>query len=501
MSTGAAAGDSVTTARIAVLAIAAMLLAGASQGNFVDPDVWHEIALIRDAVARGSLPTRDTLAYTPTVQPVIHHEWGTGAILYALADHVGGAGLVVLKLLLTAAIAVGCAACVRLRGGPAAVATTLAPVAVFLSFYGFSTVRAQMFTMACTAWLLVALEHDRRGGRRWIVPWLALHVAWLNLHGGFVVGFVLLGLHALEQALRRRPARHLALVLAAMGVATLLNPYGTAYLPYLWNALLLDRPAVTEWAPVWHAPALNVAMFAMSLLVLAYAMVRAGPARLPGLLLVLCGAWAGMRHQRHLSLYAILWIALVPAFVAGTPLGAALRGAWERHARGVRAAWGLVGATCLLAALANRPWDLRVPANPGDHPVLLYPVGAVDYLDRAGFTGNLQVPFTTGAFVAWKLHPRVRISIDGRYEVAYPPGALAEMIDCYAARDGWERTLTRHPTDAVLVPRSAPLARALPALPGWRRAYQDDVYEVYLRPGLDLAPEDRRGAELVGRFP
>ena len=84
-----------------------LLLKGISQNSFVDPDLFHEMALIRDALRLGHLPLLDTLAYTPTLEPTIHHEWGTGAILYLVSTRWGGAGLLLLKYLLTIGIAVG----------------------------------------------------------------------------------------------------------------------------------------------------------------------------------------------------------------------------------------------------------------------------------------------------------------------------------------------------------------------------------------------------------
>jgi hypothetical protein len=38
-----------------------------------------------------------------------------------------------------------------------------------------------------------------------------------------------------------------------MLILTVVNPYGWDYVPYLWHALLLDRPLVEEWAPLWAA--------------------------------------------------------------------------------------------------------------------------------------------------------------------------------------------------------------------------------------------------------
>ncbi|HZM00180.1 MAG TPA: hypothetical protein VFD43_08015, partial [Planctomycetota bacterium] len=87
-------------AALSFVAVAALLVMGVAQSNFVDPDVWHEMALIRQAVAEGALPWKDDLAYTRTVEPSIHHEWGTGAILFSLGSGMGGPGLLILKFAL-----------------------------------------------------------------------------------------------------------------------------------------------------------------------------------------------------------------------------------------------------------------------------------------------------------------------------------------------------------------------------------------------------------------
>jgi len=75
------------------------LLAVLSLRTDVDWDVFHELALIREAVALDRLPTRDVFAYTPTVTPVVPHKWGTGAVLYlvTVSSGLGAAGLLPLR--------------------------------------------------------------------------------------------------------------------------------------------------------------------------------------------------------------------------------------------------------------------------------------------------------------------------------------------------------------------------------------------------------------------
>jgi hypothetical protein len=125
----------------------------------------------------------------------------------------------------------------------------------------------------------------------------------------------------------------------------------------------------------------------------------------------------------------------------------------------------------------------------------------VQYLREVGFRGNLMVHFNVGAFVTWKLYPDVKVSMDGRYEVAYPPEALAENLDFYAAEPGWEQTLDKYPTDAVLVPTPMPVCTAIEDIDGWTRVYCDDTFEVYARRGLPLPVVDRRGQRFTGTFP
>lgn len=296
-------------AYVALAALALLLLGGISR-SFVDPDMFHEMALIREAVRIGPLPLRNSFAYTPTVFPIVHHEWGTGALSYFVATRTGTFGILTLKDLLAAGIAAGCVICARRRGAGFPVLCLLMPTAILMSWIGFGTIRAQIYTVLLLVCLLNFLDRDREGQRRWIGPWLALFLVWVNLHAGFVVGLMLFALHGAEQLVRRKPVRHLILIgLAMMGLVAV-NPYGLEYYPYLVNALWMDRSLITEWAPLWPAEGwqmiVSLTLYVISLMVVGYAAYRLGPGKMVGLMLVLATAYAALRHHRHLSLYAVM---------------------------------------------------------------------------------------------------------------------------------------------------------------------------------------------------
>ena len=111
-----------------------------SRLNIVDLDLFHEMALIREAFRLGYLPRADTFAYVPTVNPVVHHEWGTGLILYLVTVQLGlgGPGLLVLKYLLTAFVALGCFFFATRRGASVPVFAFLGLLGITLGWAGFS---------------------------------------------------------------------------------------------------------------------------------------------------------------------------------------------------------------------------------------------------------------------------------------------------------------------------------------------------------------------------
>jgi hypothetical protein len=473
--------------------LASFLLALISY-NFIDIDLWHQMALIRESVSAGHLLRVDPYAYTPTIRPWIDHEWGAGAIAYFATQWLGARAIVVLKIFLALGTGFACVCCARTRGADFPLLGLCAPLAVVLAYLGFfAVIRAQAYSFFFTALLLLFLELDRKGSRAWIVAWLFIFPLWVNLHGGFVVAIGLMGLHIAEELLHRNRVRHLLLLLGTMTLQIFLNPYGMTYLVYLRRALAMARPFAPEWRPVWDlGPAWTVG-FVIALLIAGYAVVSVGLRRAAGTLVLTATAVEAVLHRKLLPLFAIAWLSYVPWLLQETALGAWLMQFLRRRSRFMRTAWMIFACICLTAVLRQKPWQLRIPQA-------MYPVGAVEYLARHDFHGNVMVPFRLGAYVSWKLFPAVKVSLDSRYEETYPDSVAQSIFGFYEGAPGWRSTLDAFPTELVLVPRAMPIAGTMPQS-GWNRVYVDQQFELYARPGRDLPLEDRTSASFVGRFP
>ena len=481
---------------VATVALALLLVAG--MAPFIDMDVWHQMSLFREALRQGWIPYTDRFAYTPTISPTVHHEWGAGAIAYLVATCWGEAGLQLLRLSLVLAIAVVGVRVALERGARVVPLQALAVVAIPMFWITLSLVRAQLYTVLALAMLLACLESDRRGGRRWVLPWLLVWVVWVNLHAGFVVGGLFLAVHAVEQWWRGHRVAHLAAALGAMAVLVAVNPYGPRYYPYLAHALTMNRRLIVEWGPLWSAALPAVVVTLVSMVIALMALGRTGLRQAPGWPLLVLSAAAALQSQRHVSIYALVWFTQVPALISRETLGDLLERVLQRWGTVL---WSLLLIAGIIAGVRVRPWDAPVAESVSARQPYAYPVGPIEYLQQLQFEGNLLVPFEMGAYVSWKTDGRVKVSIDSRFEVAYPATLLAEHLDFFYAAPDWHAMLERYPHDLVLVERDMPVGPLMRSQPGWKLVYEDDTFLVFARPGLALPYLDRRGQRIIGSFP
>lgn len=317
--------------------------------SILDLDLYHQMALWRAALRQGWIPFDDLFAYTSDAHLSVHYEWGNGAIAYTATSLLGATGILMLAGLLICTAAVLAMRAARRNGGEWPVVCALAPVAIVLAAMAFSTVRAGLFTLVFTTALLNSLAAHRCGNRRWVLLWLPTFLLGLNIHPGFIVGAELVVLHGVEALLRsRRVPFHLLAVVAAMLGLVLVNPYGLLYPGAVLHAITVPLPPIREWLPVWRFESLPLqTAYGVSLVVVAYAVMRAGWRHINGILPVLVCAAVAFQHVRLCYLYAAVWFCYVPGWMRYTPLGSSLERGWARSPGLVVTASLTVAVTCL----------------------------------------------------------------------------------------------------------------------------------------------------------
>ncbi len=514
--------------RLAACGLAAILvafLAYVARLSDVTHDAFHEMSLARLWLQTGVFPTSDVFAFTHTVSPTVHHEWGTGLILYwvAEASPLGLDGMAILRLILIVGLGALLYRVARNEGAHPLIFCMLAPVVFPVLWVGFANLRAQLFTLVFLAIELLLLQSDRRGGRRWVGTWSVLYVIWLNVHAGFVVGVALLAVHIVERwsgvllwnrsgvwdpngalhqdrwhAAWQRYWHHFVLIpITLLGV--LCNPWGWDYVPYLIRAIGLPRTTMLEWQPLWmtHNPLVTLASFFASLLLVAYAARNRRWSRLNGWFFVCLAAYMCLKHLRHGSLYGVVWLALVPGWLTPTELGRSAI-AWFQNRR----SWAMIGLAAVLVGcgaftVAHAPWRSTMPSG-SPASLMSYPVGACDFLVECGWQGNMVTPFASGGYVSWRCHPRILVSLDGRYEVAYRGDVLPKHDRFFAGNPGWEQLLEEYEIDFLLVHQSDAVRDRLMEerfQRVWSIAYEDSGFVLLARREFLTRLEDRPNPE------
>ncbi len=236
-----------------------------------DNDVWWHLATGRYILATGTIPSHDVFSYSARSHTWITHEWLTEVVLYWLQSH-GGYGPMMLSwaAVITAAFAV-VYRLARASGSSRWIALPVTLLAAAASSHTWG-VRPQMLSLllfAVYAALLwwpdgYACALDMRLSRGRQVTLVLLTLFWVNLHGGYIFGLLLIGLElfaalvaALIGSLPRRGAsvqraRTLALTLVACLAVGLLNPNTWRVLIYPFS--YLGNNASVRYIAEWVSP-------------------------------------------------------------------------------------------------------------------------------------------------------------------------------------------------------------------------------------------------------
>src|SRR5205823_2817104 len=144
---------------------------------------------------------------------------------------------------------------------------------------------------------------------RWLLALPPLMVFWVNVHGSFVLGLVLLAAFLAGEVLRRvrtpgdaldwRQLRILGLVALLVLLATLVNPRGLDIVSYVTGTIgnRVSQAVIAEWQP---PSIISGLFFYASILLLLVALAHVARPPSPTDLLVLCIflwlAWSGQRY-------------------------------------------------------------------------------------------------------------------------------------------------------------------------------------------------------------
>jgi hypothetical protein len=446
-----------TLCRLTLWAFVLVLVTNTS----ADPDLWGHLRFGLDMLASKSTHAVDPYSFTAD-RAWINHEWLSELLMGIGYAGFGALGLNLLKLGVVATVG-GIALVVAGQEHASPIARDVYVALIVVATYTRTQViRPQLFSVAiCCAMLYLLRETDRSRSRGiWYVP--ILFAAWVNLHGGWIVGLAVLGVWMMGDVWQRRSSRWtltLAAVAALVLLATLLNPYGPGLWRFVAETVRLDRPDVTDWKPLLQLPPAILVVESILPLVAIAALLsgrvwrRVPPRDIAVLVLLSVATFRVGRVDAFLqAAIAILLAAPIITLLNGIDLNARL----------FRRASAPVGGLALIVA--------AYVAVTGISSVRVIEVGGPWIPDRtaAAFLrenspgARVLTWFDWGEYALWQLSPSgIRVSMDGRRETVYSARVLRDHERFYQGHADMVDYPERIGADHVWLPSRLPIIEPL----------------------------------------
>jgi hypothetical protein len=363
--------------------------------------------------------------------------------------------------------------------------------------------RPLLFTHLLTlvfAWQLRWFQLGRVAAQRLFVLLPALMILWVNLHGAFMTGLVLIAMHALGTAIDAR--RHgtfrgksmiLTGLLLTCGVASLANPNGWGLHTHIFSFMQSRElsTVTTEFAsPNFHT--VGARGFLLLLFLLAAALMIIRP-KLCATDVLLIGGWGclALFSARNVPLFALVVTPLLAQWL--TESMQANPDSWwgplyrESTARVSAARQAVDDATviavvlCLLLVVAKPKIAGGEPLLMTDFPPSRYPTAVVDYLRTYpdAVHGEMFNCFLWGGYLEFAL-PERKPFIDSRTD-SYGVGLVREFRTANEPKPGWEAVFAKYNVGWTILPVQHPLNRVLELSPHWSRVFSNQQALVFSR--------------------
>ena len=345
--------------------------------------------------------------------------------------------------------------------------------------------------------------------------WLPiLMLFWVNLHGGFLLGFALLGVYLVGGVIRYFSCpeqrseivsrlRRLGLVGVVSLLASFVNPYGYKLhlhiYRYLSDRFLMNH--VTEFlSPDFHGVAQQcfAVMLLITIAALASARRKPGPTHL---LVILLAAYSGLYASRNLPVSSMLFTLIIAPMLSETVARASenteislwLRGLLSRvNNFGIRMEkleLRFQGHLWIVLAFFLGLWACLHGGRLGSVQLVnayfddkRFPVEAAEVIAKRDVREPIFCPDLWGGYLIYRLYPQTKVVVDDRHDL-YGDHFFEDYLKVVFVQPEWSKVLDEKHVNWVLVQKNSSLATILGLTSGWKLIHEDETAVLFHRAG------------------
>lgn len=472
-----------------------LTLSAAGKNLLADADTGYHIRAGEYILDHGEIPKHDIFSYRSPPLPWTAHEWLSEVVMAAVHRVVGLTGVVVFFSLLISLTYALLFRFLRVHGRNIVVDVVVVLFVVVSSQIHWLA-RPHIFSLLLmVVWYQILDEYESdRGNRLYLLPPIML--LWVNLHGGFLTGFILAGVYFLgyllryvrtdgeEKARESRKARSLGLAIAGCLLLSLVNPYGYRILlfPFRLVSESYIMNNVNEFlSPNFHKP---MPFKYLLLLLVAILAMSKKPLAFNETVLTLLFINMALFSARYIPLFAIA-VAPILSKQADGSVAAAPENRWvsflkKRAGRVARIdasangyGWPVAAVLIVVLLVAAGKINFRFDAK-------IKPVAAVEFLRKEHIDGHMYNNDEFGDYLIYATFPTYKVFFDGRSDM-YGVERLKEYQNLTVFGPGWEGVVAKYDIGWFFIPSDSVLARYLLERPEWKLIYSDNVANILVK--------------------
>lgn len=471
-----------------------VLIFNIAEGLLGDGDTGYHIRTGEFILDTGQVPRVDIYSFIRPTLKWTAHEWLSEVIMAILYRPSGLTGVVVFFSMLLAATHWLLYAILRTKCDDILLCTFVTLLAA-LTASSHWLARPHLFSLPLLLiWyhLLDQFQYNDKPTQKYL-PMLMLF--WVNLHGGFMLGIVLLIIYLagnLTYSLTESPARALRhrtkfKALSTTAVLTIaaciVNPVGIEifWFPIRVTSDRFIMDWVTEFmSPNFHQTLPFKYMFIAVIAALALARTRLNLIEAALLTLV---SYMALYSVRHVSVFAIVVAPILLRMSSGIASSLPRRLSEfyqarrkifaELDAQLVGKLWPAMAVFVVLGFAISG--TIRVSFSDK-----IFPVAAVEFLKREKLTGNMFNNDEFGDYLIFSAWPQYKVFADGRSDM-YGEKHGGPYLKVAGVQPGWKEILHRYDISWVFFQTQTALSAALAEQRDWQPIYSDKIATIFVR--------------------
>jgi len=465
----------------------------------LETDMWWHLRAGEETLLNKEVYSVDTFSFTREGSDWINHSWLSQVLMvsifragsyFGLSIWMGVCG--VLSMLFVY---------LQMKGHPLLRGAVLLFTAVVSSVVW--SPRPQIHTLVLFSLLsFLIFKYKTTKNYRYLIGALPIFILWGNLHGGYVLGIILMGSVIVGEILNKilfkdfianlswRQISIFAIFMVCGFLVILINPFGLDMWRIPFNTVGVEtlQNVINEWAsPDFHQayqqPMLWMLLGVFSLIGLSKKSIDGAD-----LIPLVAFSWAALVARRNFGPFAIIAAPVFSKYLTSLieewMSVAAQKLPWvdkfleksnqsnKELKPGTKNLVNLALIGLLLVAAGWKVIDVNEKEFIQQAERDYFPVDAVEWLENSELKGNMFNDYNWGGYLIWHMRG-IPVFVDGRTDL-FGDEILSDYLSIMSLQSNWVEILDEYQINLVLVKSDSRIARALNSN-GWTIEYQDSV--------------------------